>query len=117
MFCQGCHTPDGQGGKDVPKIKNHIGRFLTTTSGREYLVRVPGSANSTLNNLQLAEVLNWIVLEFGGKSTPKGFEFYQQEEVAKLRTKPLFEVFEYRKKLLAEISEQQNYQLDIPNKK
>jgi len=104
MFCQGCHTPDGTGGKDTPKIKNHIGNFLGTQEGREYLVRVPGSANSTLDNAQLAEVLNWIIVELGGESVPKNMQYYREEEVAELRKNPLFEVTEYRKQLVTALS-------------
>lgn len=103
MFCQGCHTPDGIGGKDVPKIKNFIGNFLSFQQGREYLVRVPGSANSSLNDSQLAEVLNWIVLELGGKSVPADIKLYTAKEVGKLRQDPLFEVVNYRKLLIAKI--------------
>ena len=104
MFCQGCHTPDGTGGNNTPKIKGHIGHFLSTQQGREYLVRVPGSANSTLDNPQLAELLNWIVLELGGESTPVAMKHYTASEVEELRKEPLFEVTEYRKQLVSELS-------------
>ena len=104
MFCQGCHTPDGTGGNDTPKMKDHIGHFLSTQQGREYLVRVPGSANSTLDNPQLAEVLNWIITEMGGDSVPAKMQFYSAAEVAELRKNPLFEVTEYRKQLVSELS-------------
>lgn len=100
MFCQGCHTPDGTGGKSVPKIKNYIGYFLQNQVAREYLVRVPGSANSPLNNEQLAEVLNWMIIELGGESVPKSMQYYTANEVAKLRQKPLFEVVDYREMLV-----------------
>lgn len=103
MFCQGCHTPDGSGGKDVPEIKGFIGNFLNIQEGREYLVRVPGSANSSLNSPQLAEVLNWIVLELGGKNIPQNMKFYTAKEVEELRQDPLFEVVNYRKQLVAKI--------------
>lgn len=103
MLCQGCHTPDGSGFKDVPQIKGFIGNFLFNQKGREYLVRVPGSANSALNDKDLAEVLNWIILEMGGASTPNNLQRYTAEEVAKLRKKTLFEVIEYRKQLLLEL--------------
>lgn len=96
MLCQGCHTPDGSGFKDVPQIKGFIGNFLANKKGREYLVRVPGSANSALNDKDLAEVLNWIILEMGDKSIPKKLQRYTADEVAKLRQNPLFEVVEYR---------------------
>ena len=104
MFCQGCHTPDGTGGKSVPKIKNFMGYFLQNKLAREYLVRVPGSANSPLNNEQLAEVLNWMIIEFGGKSIPKNMQYYTRDEVGKLRLQPLFEVVEYRKNLIKQLS-------------
>lgn len=104
MSCQGCHTPDGTGGKDTPKMKDHIGYFLSSQQGREYLVRVPGSANSTLDNPQLAEVLNWIITELGGDSVPAKMQFYTAAEVAELRKDPLFEVTEYRKQLVAKFS-------------
>ena len=104
MSCQGCHTIDGTGGKDTPKIKDFIGKFLTTQQGREYLVRVPGSANSTLEDTQLAEVLNWIIIEMGGDSVPQNMQYYTASEVAQLRKNPLFEVTEYRKQLIAEMN-------------
>lgn len=104
MLCQGCHTPDGTGGKSVPKIKNYIGYFLQNQTAREYLVRVPGSANSSLNNEQLAEVLNWMIIELGGESVPKKMQYYTANEVAKLRQQPLFEVVEYREMLVKKLS-------------
>lgn len=105
MFCQGCHTADGIGGESVPRLKGNIGRFLTITEGREFLVRVPGSANSSLNNTDLAEVLNWMVLKFGGESIPCDWVPYTAEEVGRLRINPLNEVDQYRVKLIAKISD------------
>lgn len=104
MFCQGCHTPDGTGGKSVPKIKNYIGYFLQNQTAREYLVRVPGSANSSLNDEQLAEVLNWMIIELGGESVPKNVQYYTTNEVAKLRQQPLFEVVDYRAMLVKRLT-------------
>ncbi len=100
IFCQGCHSPKGGGYRGVPAMQGFIGNFLTTQQGREYLVQVPGSANSTLNDEQLAEVLNWIVLEFADNSTPQHWERYSANEVGQLRKTPLMEVLEYRKKLV-----------------
>lgn len=104
MFCQGCHTPDGTGGKSVPKIKNYIGYFLQNQVAREYLVRVPGSANSSLNDEQLAEVLNWMIIELGGESVPKSVQYYTTNEIAKLRQQPLFEVVDYRAMLVKRLT-------------
>jgi hypothetical protein len=104
MFCQGCHTPDGTGAMSVPRMRDQVGYFLETPEGREYLVRVPGSATSALNNDQLAEVLNWILVEFAGDSLAPDYRAYTAEEVGRMRREPLNEVEDYRAQLLVEIA-------------
>ena len=104
LFCQGCHTPDGTGANAVPRMKDQVGYFLATPAGREYLVRVPGSATSALGDAELAEVLNWIVREFAGASAPAEASPYSAEEVGRLRQHPLNEVEQYRVQLLADIA-------------
>lgn len=104
MFCQGCHTPDGSGAMSVPQMKGHVGYFLEIPRGREYLVRVPGSATSALDDEQLAEVLNWILLEFAGDSVAPDYRHYTSTEVGQLRQAPLNEVVQYREQLLVEIA-------------
>jgi mono/diheme cytochrome c family protein len=104
LFCQGCHTPDGTGAMAVPRMKDQVGYFLTIPEGREYLVRVPGSATSALGDAELAEVLNWIVREFAGASAPENSQPYSAEEVGRLRQHPLNEVEQYRVQLLADIA-------------
>ncbi len=108
MSCQGCHAPDGSGAGAVPRMRDHVGVFLATAAGREYLVRVPGSAVSALSDADLAEVLNWIVLEIAGSSVQVAFEPYSAQEVARLRQHPLNEVARYRAQLLAEIASTQS---------
>ena len=63
LNCQGCHGPDGAGTADgsVPTMKNFLGNFLAVEGGREFLIRVPGSANAALTDGNLAEVLNWML--------------------------------------------------------
>jgi mono/diheme cytochrome c family protein len=104
MSCQGCHAPDGSGANAVPRMRDQVGYFLATDVGREYLVRVPGSAVSALGDAELAEVLNWIVQEFAGASVAGPFEPYTPQEVGRLRRRPLNEVVQYRAQLLAEIA-------------
>ena len=104
MFCQGCHTPDGVGANTVPRMKDQVGYFLETRAGREYLVRVPGSATSVLDDEQLAEVLNWIIQQFAGDSADESYERYTPLEVGQLRQQPLNEVEQYRTQLLVEIA-------------
>jgi mono/diheme cytochrome c family protein len=104
MSCQGCHAPDGSGAGAVPRMRDQVGVFLASEAGREYLVRVPGSATSALDDAQLAEVLNWIVQEFAGASAAAGFIPYSPQEVGALRQHPLYEVVQYRAQLLAAIA-------------
>lgn len=104
MHCQGCHTPDGVGAMAVPRLQGHIGNFLASETGREYLVRVPGAATSALDDARLAAVLNWMLLEFGGDSLPENYDRYSAGEVARLRQHPLNEVDAYRVALLAELA-------------
>jgi mono/diheme cytochrome c family protein len=104
MSCQGCHTPDGSGANAVPRMRDVVGIFLSTQAGREYLVRVPGSAVSALDDANLAEVLNWIIQEFAGASVTLPFEPFTPQEVGRLRQQPLTEVVQYRAQLLADIA-------------
>ena len=104
MSCQGCHAPDGSGASSVPRMRDQVGMFLNTREGRDYLVRVPGSAVSALGDAELAEVLNWIVAEFAGDSLTVAFEPYTEHEVGLLRQQPLNEVVHYRAQLIAEIA-------------
>ncbi len=104
MNCQGCHTPDGAGAGSVPAMKGHVGVFLQSQEGREYLVRVPGSATSALSDERLAAVLNWIMYEFAGDSLASPFTPYTAAEVSPLRENPLNEVDAYREHLLRAIA-------------
>ena len=103
MFCQGCHAPGGMGSDVVPVFYNEIGHYLSVPEGREYLVRVPGSATSALNDARLAEVLNYILINFAGDSLEGDFKRYTEKEVSVLRKHPLNRVTEHRNKLLDDI--------------
>lgn len=105
MFCQGCHQPDASGSDKahVPQIRGFVGHFLKIDGGREFLVRVPGSAYAAVDDQQLAELLNWMILEFSGKSMPEHFIPYTGDEVGRLRDQPLNEVDNARSRLVERI--------------
>ena len=73
LNCQGCHAGDGRGLGDVPALKGFVGNFLSSNEGRAYLIRVPGSANSPLTDVELAEVVNWILFTMSDKSLANSF--------------------------------------------
>ncbi len=106
VHCRGCHGPEGMGTEDrVPNLKGEMGKFLHIRDGREFLVRVPGSANAAVGNEELAELLNWMLERFSPQELPDGFRPYSAEEVGSLRKEPLMEVDQYRAALVALMAE------------
>jgi hypothetical protein len=104
LHCRGCHLADGSGAPGrVPDFRNQVGRFLQVAGGREYLIRVPGSAQSPLDDAALAAVLNWIVEAFGPAEVANRFDRFGAEEVARHRGSPLVEVEERRAALLEQL--------------
>jgi hypothetical protein len=105
LECQGCHLADGSGAPgSVPPLKDLVGSFLRVPGGREYLIRVPGSAQSSLADRELAEVLNWMIGEFGPAEVAADFVPFAAEEVARARAQPLADVDTLRRELLARIA-------------
>ena len=105
LNCQGCHGAEGLGTADgsVPVMKDFVGRFLLLPQGREFLVRVPGSANAALTDQRLAEVLNWMLPQISRAQIPADFVPYSAAEVARLRARPLADVNAERDRLLGQL--------------
>lgn len=91
LNCQGCHAIDGAGQpeKGLPDLNGSVANFLNVEGGREYLSRVPGVTNASLDDADLAEVINWVLIKFDPEHLPKDFTHYTAAEVAGLRGKPL----------------------------
>jgi hypothetical protein len=105
LHCQGCHLADGSGTPEkVPALKNAAGRFLHVAGGREYLVQVPGTAQSALTDGEVAGVLNWILVNFSKTELPTDFIPYSTEEISRIRPHPLANVSATRAGLMAEIA-------------
>jgi cytochrome c553 len=103
LGCGGCHGLDGvSNSKLVPELQNQVGYFLNLEAGRDYLVRVPNVAFSTLSDQDLADMLNFMVFTLGGSSAPVNAKRYTAGEVSRLRKQPLTEVslVAYRKQLV-----------------
>jgi len=98
--CQGCHLADGSGRPGaVPSLVDGLGRFLATPAGRAFLVRVPGSATSPLDDAALAAVLNWMIRRFDPAAAER-FPPYTAAEVGRVRHPPLDDVQRARRGLL-----------------
>ena len=113
LNCQGCHLPNGSGfpARQVPDLRNQMGRFLSVPGGREFLVQVPGSAQSALNDADLARLLNWMLLRFSAAQLPADFQPYTAAEIGALRKQPLAQVSEVRSELLERIARQEQLQI------
>ena len=104
LNCQGCHLPDGSGSEgNVPKMNDFVGYFLHVPGGREFLVQVPGAAGAPISDQELADVMNWILLNFSKNELPDPFIPYNAEEIGKLRKEPLIEMHRRREELLTRI--------------
>lgn len=108
LMCSGCHLAKGRGepALGVPRLKDFVGKFLRVEGGREYLIRVPGAAQSPLTDAQLAALMNWILTQrVAGTSTPDDFQPYTASEVGALRRQPLMRVRARRRALLQRMQE------------
>ena len=102
LYCMGCHGDQAQGvpGK-VPPLAGSLTLFMRSAAGRDYLLRVPGAANSALTDAQLAAVLNWLAESFppAGGTTPRP-EPFTVAELARARRLPLVNVQETRREVV-----------------
>jgi mono/diheme cytochrome c family protein len=104
LYCMGCHGPEAQGvpGK-IPPLAGALPRYMRTPEGRNYVLRVPGAANSVLSDAQLAAVLNWLAATYvlPGEAQPPPFS---AEEVARIRHIPLANVLATRREVVQALS-------------
>ena len=102
LNCMGCHLADGSGaaGK-VPSVRDSMLSLSQSTAGRRYLVQVPGAALSPLSDLELAQVLSWMVRNLSARTVPPDFRDFTAAEVAGYRRSPLVNVGETRARLIA----------------
>lgn len=106
LYCMGCHGDQAQGvpGK-VPPLAGTLTLFMRSPAGRDYLLRVPGAANSALNDAQLTAVLNWLTVTYPptGATGPAPTPF-TVAEVAAARHTPLASVLERRRQVVSALA-------------
>jgi hypothetical protein len=67
--------------------------------GRDYVLRVPGAANSALPDARLAAVLNWLAASYGTPGAPQASPF-TVDEVTGVRRTPLADVQARRREVI-----------------
>jgi mono/diheme cytochrome c family protein len=103
QFCAGCHLPDGTGSpaRGVPSMRGGIlGRFMATPAGRAYLLRVPGVTNTPLNDAQTAQLMNWLITNFGDGAVPGNYPAFSATEAGDGRRNRLADPAKLRAVLL-----------------
>lgn len=103
--CTGCHLADGSGApsKGIPSMRNTLSQFLKVTGGREFIVQVPGVMNSSLNDRDIAGLMNWLLPYVSPGIVPPDMPPYTTEEIARLRKSRPVDVFATRLQLVAEM--------------
>lgn len=89
--CGGCHGIEGQSGQTyIPILRDRIGTLSCTPEGRAYLLTVPGVSMSLIrDDALMARVMNFVLFDLGGPSTPAGTRPFTAEEVRAQRGHPL----------------------------
>jgi mono/diheme cytochrome c family protein len=103
LYCMGCHGAEAQGvpGK-VPMLAGSVSLFMRSPQGRDYVLRVPGAANSALGDAQLAAVLNWLAAR--DATTANAPAPFTAAEVALVRHTPLSNVLATRHEVVAALA-------------
>lgn len=101
LHCMGCHLADGSGESGrVPSIRRTLLLFSSSPAGRNYVIRVPGVAQSPLSDADTAALLNWMTRSLSDLKVPAGLADYSAAEVHDARGRPLARVKALRAHLL-----------------
>ncbi len=104
MHCRGCHGPDGEGvAGGAPDLRGQVARFLAAPGGRAYLIRVPGAAQSELDDARTAALLTWMMHTFGPAELAAAAPPFTAAEVAAHRRPALLDAAAVRAQLLEKL--------------
>ena len=74
--------------------------FSASPEGRDYVIRVPGVAQSPLSDEDTAALLNWMARNLSDLKVPPSFVDYSEAEIHRARDRPLVRVSAVRARLL-----------------
>ncbi len=99
LFCAGCHGLTGSGVPNkVPTLTRTLPAFVKSAEGRDFVLRVPGVANSALSDQGVAQVLNWFLAS--SATSLAEWQPFTAEEVQRARRMPLMSVSQSRRQLI-----------------
>ena len=102
LNCWGCHGSHGEGihGTAPPLIG--LSDFLKVSGGRAYIVEVPGVSMSSLDDAQIALVMNWVLQNFS-RTDVHHFAPYTADEIHRDRAMRLSDLAKTRRTLLDQL--------------
>jgi mono/diheme cytochrome c family protein len=103
LNCWGCHGSRGEGIKGTAPSLIGLGDFLKVPGGRAYIVEVPGVAMSSLNDAQIALVMNWALANLSKSALPNDFSPYTADEVHRYRGVRLADLSKTRRALMDQL--------------
>jgi mono/diheme cytochrome c family protein len=102
LRCAGCHGMEGLGTEigGVPAFPNSVGILANDDEARTYMMHVPGVVGASLDDAQIATVMNYIIDRWGETSAPA----FTPEEVTRRRAIPVPDVVALRAKIAARLA-------------
>ena len=102
LQCQGCHKVNGEGlGAEVPSLKEFGREMLQMEEGRRFFILVPGSSLSPLSDQELADVLNYIMIDLIDiDSEAEKIPLFSRQEIHTYRGYHVPDVFKERDRLV-----------------
>jgi cytochrome c553 len=106
LRCAGCHGFEGGGTPEggIPDFPNSVGYIAGTELGRTYMMHVPGVVGSSLNNAEIAEVMNYVLDVWGETDSGEAPVYFTEEEVTQRRAEPVPDVVAYRRLAVDELT-------------
>lgn len=100
LHCAGCHGMTGEGTVQggVPPFPGSVGHIAGSDIGRSYIMHVPGVISTGMNDAEIAEVLNYILDNWG-----QGAEPFTAQEVTRRRAIEIGDVVAYRREVVADL--------------
>ncbi|MDH2432347.1 hypothetical protein QCD60_07205 [Pokkaliibacter sp. MBI-7] len=109
LRCTGCHGQDGSGSLagGIPDFRGFVASFSFTPAGRLYLMHVPGVVSASLDNREIAAVMNYVMHEWGGDSFhARQYTPFTEQEVASLQQQEVKDVVKLRREVVKDLQAQ-----------